>query len=246
MKLFTFGCSYTEDCSLYYEMGGMDKNHSYLRYVRAAKKSLLGTKLPKAWPFYLGQKLECEVINFGSSGASNVEIFSIICKQCHSISSGDLVLVEWSHSNRFRWVNEKTGQWAKFGPYIKPDPYGIINPGTHQDISINRSHEKYSEDIYDYEKIIDQLAKNTGFKVYYWSCDKNIIYKLPEELRKQKKYLINEMVKSDETAFDPVFRLGGKTIMGETNGEIEDYHFGESAHLIMADLFYDHIIKNPL
>jgi hypothetical protein len=69
---------------------------------------------------------------------------------------------------------------------------------------------------------------------------------LPDELRLQKKYLISEMVRYDKTPFDPVFDLGGKTIKEETDGAVEDYHFGESAHKIMADLFYEHIIKNPL
>ena len=246
MKLFAFGCSYTEDCSIYYRMGGMDPNHPYLRYMKIVKNSLLGTEPPRAWPFFLGKKLGCEVINFGSTGASNTEIFSTICKECPKISSGDLVIIEWSYNHRFRWVNEKTNQWAKFGIYMNPDPHEIINPGTHQDISINRSHEKYAEDIYDYEKIIDQLAKNAGFKVYYWSCDNNIIYRLPEELKSQKKYLISEMVESGKNAFDPIFKRGGKTIKEETSGKIDDYHFGESAHIIMADLFYEHITNNPL
>jgi hypothetical protein len=228
-------------------MGGMSSDNAYVRYMRIVKNSLLGAEdPPRAWPFFLGKKLECDVINFGSSGASNIEIFSKICKECHNISEGDLVIIEWSYNHRFRWVNEKTNQWAKFGIYMDPDPHGIINPGTHQDISINRSHEKYAEDIYDYEKIIDQLAKNVGFKVYYWSCDNNIIYRLPEELKSQKKYLISEMVESGKNAFDPIFKRGGKTIKEETNGKVNDYHFGESAHIIMADLFYSYIIENPL
>ena len=246
MKLFTFGCSYTEDCSIYYRMGGMDQDHPYLRYMRIVKNSLLGAEPPKAWPFFLGKKLGYDVINFGSSGASNSEIFSKICKECHNFSNSDLIIIGWSYNQRFRWVNEKTSEWSRLGSYSGPDTHEIINPGTHQDITINRSNDRYLEEIYDYEKMIDQLSKNTGFRVYYWSGDSNIIYKLPKELKSQKKYLINEMVEYGKTPFDPVFKLGGKTIREETNGKVDDYHFGESAHIIMADLFYEHITNNPL
>ena len=54
------------------------------------------------------------------------------------------------------------------------------------------------------------------------------------------------MVGASETAFDPVFRFGGQTVKQETKGEIDDMHFGVSAHKIMADLFYDHALNNPL
>jgi hypothetical protein len=48
----------------------------------------------------------------------------------------------------------------------------------------------------------------------------------------------------NETTFDQVFRLGGQRIFEETNGLVDDNHFGESAHRIMADLFFTDIVKN--
>jgi hypothetical protein len=159
MKLFAFGCSYTEDCSIYYKMGGMSPEHHYVRYMRYKGDPLLGSRLPGAWTGFLGEKIGCEVINRGSGAASNGEIFSKICRECKSFEKNDIVIIEWTYLERFRWVNEKTNQWAKLGVYKDSETHDIINKSTHQDISINRSYERYTEEIYDYEKIIDQLAK---------------------------------------------------------------------------------------
>ena len=41
-----------------------------------------------------------------------------------------------------------------------------------------------------YEKIIDNLCKNIGCDVYYWSTDHKIINTLPIEILNQKKYII--------------------------------------------------------
>jgi hypothetical protein len=38
--------------------------------------------------------------------------------------------------------------------------------------------------------------------------------------------------------------MGGLRIFEETNNEVDDMHFGESAHKILGELFYNHIIKN--
>ena len=48
------------------------------------------------------------------------------------------------------------------------------------------------------------------------------------------------------TIFYEIFKLGGETIQKETNGLIKDLHFGETAHKIMGDLFFDHIKNNEV
>ena len=48
----------------------------------------------------------------------------------------------------------------------------------------------------------------------------------------------------EHTVFNPVFEKGGLRIFEETNNEVDDMHFGESAHKVLGELFYNHIIKN--
>jgi hypothetical protein len=124
------------------------------------------------------------------------------------------------------------------GP-VNNDPE-IIDENTLNDILINRTHKLYIEQIYDFEKVIEALSKYIGFKLYFWSADNQIIYP-NEKINRQAKYIASEYVKKDETIFNEVFRRNGKRIFEETDGKIDDNHFGESAHRILSEIFYSHI-----
>ena len=103
----------------------------------------------------------------------------------------------------------------------------------------------YVEEIYDYENIIDTLAKSIGFNVYYWSVDNTVIQNLPPELLHQKKYILNELFDGDEYngMLGVIIKNGGQTITQETNEVVNDDHFGEKGHLVQSELFYNYIIK---
>jgi hypothetical protein len=93
-------------------------------------------------------------------------------------------------------------------------------------------------------KLIDVLSKSIGFEVYYWSGDRDVIYPLDESEKKNKKYLLGDLkIPRYDTIFLEIFKLGGKTIKEETNNLVNDLHFGECGHKIMAELFYNHIKK---
>lgn len=228
--LFTFGCSYTED----YRTNLISNYTDY--------KSFKGGIYPDSWPKILADKLGYDIKNYGQSATGNYQIFHRFCQQVNEIKKGDIVIIEWTYMNRYRWVNMSTNKWIHLGVGLANVP--DITESTHSSICINRTSKLYLEEIFDFQNVIDRLSESIGFEIYYWSCDVDLIYPIPKKERRLKKYLISDYVsENNETTFDEVFRRGGKRIFEETNGLINDNHFGESAHKVMAELYYDHIIN---
>ena len=58
---------------------------------------------------------------------------------------------------------------------------------------------------------------------------------------KDEKYIASKFVKKGETIFNEFFKRGGQRIFEETKGLIDDWHFGESGHKILSEIFYSHI-----
>ena len=228
--LFTFGCSYTAD---YHKEGG-----NYEAYY-----NFRGKNFPDVWPKVLSKKLKFDLENYGFGGVGNDFIFNQVCKNIRKIKKNDILIVGWSYINRYKWVDFQSNMWTMANcstPIISEQNNKII----HDEITYNRTHPKYVEEVYDYMKIIDYISEIVGFELYYWSGDCNLIYPIPVDKRQDKKFLISNVVgEINETPFNEVFKLGGKRIFEETDDLIHDLHFGETGHKIMGELFYDHIIK---
>jgi hypothetical protein len=215
-KLYTFGCSYTAP----YVGNNIP---TYKKY-----REFKGGEYPKTWPELLSKKLNLSLVNYGIGGSGNDLIFETFCDNSDKLKKGDTVIIEWSYHTRVNY---------KFD----------LSSDILDEIFVGRNQQYYMDQVYKYEKLIDLLCKLIGVNVYYWSADCVIIYTLDKSLLHNKKYLMCNKVENDEnsgyTPFNTVFKLGGQTIKMETNGQIDDLHFGETGHSIMADLFYDHIIN---
>jgi hypothetical protein len=222
--LFTFGCSYTANYNIM-------TNQKY--------KDFKGGMLPDVWPKVLSKKLNIDLRNYGEPGIGNEQIFHNFCKHINEINENDTLIIGWTFLQRHRWVNLNKSQWVTVGVGSKDD--NIITKNTNDEIIINRTNSLYIQNVYDYEKIIDLYCECKKIDVYYWSGDKEIIYRQPKELLNNSKYLSNNFIREDEIPFDEVFRRGGELIVTETKGLIQDHHMGESGHRIMAELFYEHI-----
>jgi DNA-binding Lrp family transcriptional regulator len=185
-----------------------------------------GGVYPETWTELLSKKLNLKLNNYGFSSSGNDLIFETFCDRFNELRKGDTVIVGWSYHTRVNY---------KFD--IDSD---IIDK-----IAVYRNQEHYKNQFLTYQKVIDKICKCLGVNVYYWSGDRDVIYKLDKKLLHDKKYLLCDKIVLDEhgeyTPFNNVFNLGGQTIEMETNGLIKDKHFGESAHNIMANLFYEHI-----
>jgi hypothetical protein len=228
--LHTFGCSYTADYTL---DGAIYKKFYNIR----------GGNFPDVWPKILAKKLNFELNNFGKGGVGNDFIFNQICKNFKQFKKNDIVIIGWSYINRYKWVDFNSNLWM-MANYSVPAVSKENNQIIHDEISFNRTHPLYVEEVYDYMKLIDYLSEQIEFDLYYWSGDCNLIYPIPTSERQDKKFLMSNLIgENNETPFNEVFKLGGKRIFEETNNIIDDSHFGESAHKIMGELFYNHIIN---
>lgn len=227
-KLFLFGCSYTAE---YYFDSVVNKFYKEYYDYR-------GGNFPPTWGQLLAKKLNLDLVNCAWGGNGNDQIFQDVCHRAPEFDANDMVIIEWSYIVRFRWAHFDKNYWQTVGP-VNNHPE-LIDGDTLNDILYNRTHNLYIEQIYDYERMIETLAKSKGFKVYFWSVDNRIIYP-NEKINRQEKYLANGFVRKDETIFDEVFRRKGERLLEETNGLIYDLHFGESAHRILSEIFYSHI-----
>jgi hypothetical protein len=229
-NLFTFGCSYTENFE--------PPNGSY---IYQKYKKFRGGNFPPVWPEILSEKLNLNLVNYAIGGCGNDLIFQTFCKHLDEYNKKDLIIIEWTYNERFKWANIDKYEWLHLN-YDSGQP--DINIKTSKDIAVNRSNSIYIEDILNYEKIINKISKYIGFKVYYWCADFKISHTLQNKTNKMTDYLCNENIGKNETIFSEIFRRNGLRIKEETNDIINDIHMGESGHRVQAELFYDYIIKN--
>jgi hypothetical protein len=224
-KLFLFGCSYTAEYDL---IRTEYRNYYYYR----------GGNFPPTWGQLLAKKLNLELVNFGLGANGNDEIFQNVCQNSFEFQPDDVVIIGWSYMFRFRWTVPGHKQWSRLSPHNNL-PH-IISETTTNEIVLNRTHRLYIEQVYDFEKIIERLSDSVGFKVFFWSSDNEIIY-CDDEIRKLPKYIANNYIGKGETIFHEVFRRNGQRIVEETNGKLDDLHFGETGHFILSELFHSYI-----
>jgi hypothetical protein len=246
-SLFGFGDSYTQGHHL------IETFTPFMDW-----KEYIGKELPPVWIDILGNKLDVIVKNYATAGSSNQEIFHTFIKNCDEIKKDDIVIINWTYVDRFRWgalprykpPNTVNPFWKKISASTPNDR--DIKEQTRLDIIENRiTYGLCVKEVYDYQKIIDLLSKSIGFDVYYWSADPSIIYSLPKETLNQKKYIINDLIIFKNGNYDgaggyffnTISHYGGKTVQEETNYECTDNHLGESGHKVQADLFYNYLIS---
>jgi len=237
--LFTFGCSYTEDFERVIET---TKNSDFIPAQRRYVENHLDGRIPKSWPQLLGEKLETDLKNYGVGGMSNYQIFEEICEHSDEFKNGDTVVIGWTHITRFRWIGEEN-KWSPVFSQYTDNISKIMSETTFNETLIQRTKKLYVNEIYQYQKLLEQLSKSIGFEIYFWSSDDNIIYKENKEFFTDKKYLLNDLISNNNNIFNIIQKNGGKTINEETNGEIPDNHLAETGHRVQAELFYKHIIN---
>jgi len=92
---------------------------SYTDVTRVGNSSSL------VWPNFLAEKIKAKhLINIGSSGAGNYEIFSRIVDEITLNKNIDLVVVMWSEFPRLDFeLDIRTDQWPPKGRTGRADPY---------------------------------------------------------------------------------------------------------------------------
>ena len=164
---------------------------------------------PKGFGEIISQKLNLELINLAENASDNYSILQKFCDNEKNIKKNDLVIIGWSSPLRFRLVSK---DWITILPnYDKFSTKEIdktkISESTLIEILLNRDDIRYCNEVNSWIKLLNNL-------------DKNIIHWTPFDQR-----------------LDCMFLNEFETIVTETNGKLNDWHFSENGHKQLSDLF---------
>jgi hypothetical protein len=164
---------------------------------------------PKGFGEIISQKLNLELINLAENASDNYSILQKFCDNVKNIKKNDLVIIGWSSPLRFRLVSN---DWITILPNndkfsTKEIDKTKISESTLIEILLNRDDIRYCNEVNSWIKLLNNL-------------NKNIIHWTPFDQR-----------------LDCMFLSKFETIVTETNGELNDWHFSENGHLQLSDLF---------
>jgi hypothetical protein len=227
--LHIFGCSYSE----LFHLSGYQPYKDYYKFRN--------NNFPPTWSEILAKKLHLSLNNYAFGGSGNDEIFQRVCSNSHKFRKGDVVIIGWSYMNRFRWALPGSDKWTPCSAHC--DESMLIDRKVCEEVSISRTNKLHYKQLEDYQNIIESLSKAVDFELFFWSGDCDIIYEKPIESRLHPKYICSKYIGQQQTIFNEILERGGQRIREETNGLIDDLHFGETAHSMMSELYYEHIIE---
>lgn len=232
-NLWTFGCSFTQGF-LWSEFA--DSKNPMISYYE-----YMGNQYPKTWTDILAEKLKLTPKNKGYSGSSCYKIFDKFCIESENFKKGDVIIFEWTRIHRFRAVQD--GKFPTVLPVFDdttgtfPIPINAI-----KEIQVNRTERPFIEELYSYENLIEEICKSYGCEVYFWSADDQIINSENQDFKKRRKYLLPES--NEDIMRYLITKRGAKTITKETNSLVmDDQHYGKEGHEVMAEVFFEEIIK---
>jgi len=190
--------------------------------------------MPMCYGEILSAKLGLTLKNESWSGASNQTIFHNVINFIDSIKEEDIVIIGWSHVERFRvsklgnwWYDVKiTDTEGKISKHLD----GVFEQDALSQLIVNR----YTNDIFfteatDYIKIINKAFPNT--KVYNWTW---VWPTLSEDKTYEKLYY---------SSLSLPYRAY-TTIDKETNSKFKDIHYGEVGHQELSEDLLSIMLKD--
>jgi hypothetical protein len=233
--LHAFGCSFTEDYKIATDLTKKPGTYQNFYHHR-------GGSFPDNWVDILARKLDIpNFSNYGKGGACNYDIFQRFCDNLDKINKGDLVIVGWTDAVRFRIASNDGSHFINIS-VNKPETTwnDTFSIDAAEEVWVNRSCRAFVYEVYSFEKLIDAYAKAKGFEVFYWALMDDVINSEPDEFRHQRKYLLPE-ANMGLIKYFPL--MGFKSITDETDKAVWDHHPGQIGYEVMADLFYNDLIK---
>jgi len=215
-KLWTFGDSFTE---AFLKRGWW--RDSYLEWKGY---------IPKCYGEIISDKLRLQHINLAIGGTDNYTILDTIINVLNSISPDDIIIIGWSSTLRFRLVN-KTNTFNTILPahithavnLNKELSYLELSNSTLEELTVNRDNLIYINELNNYIKLLNFAFPNN--KIIHWTPflrqEKDGLLTTPNNLILKKLEMIKE----------------------ETKGEINDLHYSENGHNVLAEEFIN-IINN--
>ena len=212
-QLWIFGDSFS---TIWERMGGLgDRYKEYKGYQ------------PKIFSHYLSTMLDMKANQKGIGGADNFTIFDYIIHNLNdnNITTGDIVIIGWSSPTRFRL--EKNNQWVTLH-MPQNNQHQFIDVNTIQQILINRMHSLYWDEVINWSRLLKIAFQLKGIKFLFWS---------PFVLGTDSN-LKNQLLPDDWYIGTDIDR-----VYNETNRIIDDPHFSEEGHKVLADILYKKIVK---
>jgi len=226
--LWTYGCSYTAPYS---------KIPSFYNEYYEFR----GGNFPPTWPELLSKKLNFDLINMGEMGSGFDTSFERFCISAPRFKPDDIIIFQIPTIERFR-VTAPNGRWFNSSSETDTD---FLPKIIAEYIAVDRSSYVKKKEVIHYLNFMENFSILAKVKLFIWSTAGEI-YEFID--LNNRKYLLNSYIQPTKgldkytTVFHAVFNKGGRRILEETDGLIKDLHYGESAHRIMADLFYEHIL----
>jgi hypothetical protein len=182
----------------------------------------------KVWPEFLNDILKLRLINLSISGTDNYTIFDTIIDNIDKIENGDVVIIGWSDTLRYRIVNKfnslstiRPSNNLENGTLNNVWEYKNISLNTINEILVNRDNPLHEHELNRYIKIINLYLKE--IKTLHWS-----------PFQKQHMFL-------NITRIDKINEI--ETIAQETNREIDDSHYSENGHKELSKIIYSKLYE---
>jgi hypothetical protein len=174
---------------------------------------------PKIFSNIISENLNLELTDRSRGGSSNYDIFHTYIKEIDNIKDGDILIFGWTQIIRFRIASKRNDFYDVIIAVVEHMKELIDIPSKSLfDLTLNRSNNSiYFDELSDYIKVIKESKPNC--KILHWTWVEPLFKDSYENnfyglLIPYKKY---------------------KTVKEETNGEVNDFHYGEEAHLELAN-----------
>lgn len=245
--LYTFGDSFSEDFEIFSE----SRFSGTLRYKYIHE--FLNGKIPKSFGQNLSEKLNYNYIcgagiyGYPNEGNCNQSMFNNFFMSAPKIQENDIVFFGYTSPLRFKWYNPKYDRLVSILPNQFIQDVSSEELKAMEIYMVNRDKKAYAEEYIKLEILIKEFAKSRNFKVFFWS-NEDLIYKNLENhvLNNSNWLMSNEIVNSSYNIYHILKKNKGYNILHETKGLNSDSHFGETAHFVLSELFYNELINKNL
>lgn len=227
-KLYTFGCSVTEN---------LDNLPEWSPRIKYANEYCGGRY--KSWPEILGKKLNMETENYAALSAgnklpfklgnTNEDIMEALSLTSLDFKKGDIVIVQFTTLGRFRLALSNNN----FDTILPGHIGNHKNKNSLIDALENKSNTAFIRPLINNMNPFIKLSEVIGFDLWMWSNDDYIQeYMIPLN---NSRWLFNDNIN------ELLPKLNAHPIAVVTDKKIEDYHLAQPGQEILANLIYNRI-----
>lgn len=227
-KLYTFGCSVTEN---------LDNLPEWSPRIKYANEYCGGRY--NSWPEILGEKLKMKTQNYAALSAgdklpfllgnTNEDILEALSIASLGFKKDDIVIVQFTTLGRFRLAKQNN----MFDTILPGHISDYKNQSSLIDALENKSNPMFIRPLINSMNPFIRLSEEIGFQFWMWSNDDSIQdYMIPTNNQRWLFYEnINELLP----------KINAQPIAVVTDKKIEDYHLAQPGQEILANLIYNRI-----